>query len=62
MNILEIAIQHEKGVGNLARALGINQNVVSNWRMRQRLPQSWVVALSSKYKRQIKAAQQTEVV
>lgn len=58
MNILEIAIQHEKGISNLARVLDVKPNVVSNWKLRGRLSKAWQQALSAKYKRQIKVAMQ----
>ena len=48
MDILEIAIEAEGGVGKLADALGEKQNVVSNWRAR-RLPRSWAKVLALKY-------------
>lgn len=48
MDILEKAIQAEHGVGKLAKALGIRQNVVSNWRARG-LPKPWDHVLRLKY-------------
>ena len=48
MDILQIAIEAEGGVGKLAAALGENQNVVSNWKAR-RLPRPWAKVLALKY-------------
>jgi transposase-like protein len=48
MNILETAIESAGGVTALAKSLGLNQNVVSNWRMRG-LPRSWAMVLELKY-------------
>lgn len=48
MDILKTAIDAEGGVGKLAAALGVGQNVVSNWRARG-LPRSWDFALRLKY-------------
>lgn len=48
MDILQIAIDAEGGVGKLAAALGEKQNVVSNWRAR-RLPRAWAKVLGMKY-------------
>jgi hypothetical protein len=48
MDILQTAIQAEGGVGKLADALGIRQNVVSNWRSRG-LPKPWAHLLRLKY-------------
>jgi hypothetical protein len=48
MDILQIAIEAEGGVGKLAAALGEKQNVVSNWRAR-RLPRPWAKVLALKY-------------
>lgn len=48
MDILQIAIDAEDGVGKLADALGVRQNVVSNWRARG-LPKSWALLLQLKY-------------
>ena len=58
MEILDIAIEAARGVGKLADALGVKQNVVSNWRLRQKLPKPWDMVLRKKYARAIKAAQQ----
>lgn len=46
--ILEKALAIEGGVGRLADALGVRQNVVSNWKARG-LPYAWQVALKAKY-------------
>lgn len=59
MDILDIAIDAAGGVGKLAAALGVRQNVVSNWRMREKLPKPWEMVLRAKYARAIKAALQT---
>lgn len=48
MDILKTAIEVEGGVGKLADALGIKQNVVSNWRARG-LPKPWDYVLRLKY-------------
>ena len=48
MDILNIAIDTEGGVGKLAAVLGVRQSVVSNWRARG-LPRSWDYALRLKY-------------
>lgn len=58
MNILQIAIDAEGGVGKLAVALGIRQNVVSNWRIRG-LPKPWEQLLTLKY--QPKSEQSADV-
>lgn len=51
MEILEIAIKAEGGVGKLACALGERQNVISNWRKRNRIPRAWVQVLEMRYLR-----------
>ena len=48
MNILDIAIQNAGGVCKLASALGVKQNVVSNWRARG-LPKPWEMVLDMRY-------------
>ena len=48
MEILEIAIKVEGGVGKLACALGERQNVVSNWKKRG-LPRAWRQVLEMRY-------------
>ena len=58
MEILDIAIKSAKGVGKLAKALGVEQNVVSNWKWRGKLPKPWELVLKTKYARAIKAAKQ----
>lgn len=49
MNLLNSAIKHEGGVGKLAQALGESQTVVSNWRLRNKIPRSWQLVLQLKY-------------
>jgi CRISPR/Cas system CMR-associated protein Cmr3 (group 5 of RAMP superfamily) len=57
MNILKHAIEVEGGVGNLANALGVRQNVVSNWLYRKKLPKPWTIALTVMYaRRKVRAA------
>ena len=56
MNILDIAIETAGGVSKLAVALGVEQNVVSNWRYRKILPDPWAQVLAFKYAKAIKAA------
>ena len=48
MDILETAIQAETSVGRLAEALGVAQNVVSNWRKRG-VPKPWRQVLELRY-------------
>ena len=48
MDILEIAIDSEGGVGKLAAALGERQNTVSMWRKRG-LSRSWLQVLTLRY-------------
>jgi hypothetical protein len=55
MDILKIAIDTEGGVGKLAAALGVRQNVVSNWHARG-LPRSWDYALRLKYRPELAQA------
>lgn len=55
MDILQTAIQVEGGVGKLADALGIRQNVVSNWRSRG-LPKPWAHLLQLKYVQELAQA------
>ena len=59
MNILQVAIETEGGVGKLAAALGLRQNVVSNWRMRG-LPKAWAQVLWLKYGAQPPTQQQQQ--
>ena len=54
MNILTFAIDLEGGVSHLAKALGVTQPMVSNWKARG-LPRPWRIAIESKYAKQIKA-------
>jgi hypothetical protein len=49
MQILQHAIDTAGGVGKLAKELGIAQNVVSNWKARERLPIAWSQLLELKY-------------
>jgi len=58
MDILDIAIQAAGGVGKLADKLGLTQQAVSNWRLRESIPRAWEMVLRQKYARAIKAAQQ----
>jgi len=51
MDILKHAIQVEGGVSNLARALGVEQNVVSNWLYRDKVPRPWLMVLEQRYSR-----------
>lgn len=44
MNILDQSIQAAGGISNLARALNIEPNVISNWKVRG-IPDSWALAL-----------------
>ena len=56
MNILDIAIWAEGGVGKLADALGVAQNVVSNWKLKDRgLPKAWEQVLTLRYAKKTKA-------
>jgi hypothetical protein len=49
MDILKHAIEVEGNASKLARALGVEPNVVNNWKMRNKLPQPWQIALQLKY-------------
>ena len=60
MDILQIAIDAEGGVGRLAAALGESQSVVSNWRAR-RLPRPWQKVLAMKYGNALPAVSTTEL-
>lgn len=51
MDILQKAIEAERGVSRLADALGVRQNVVSNWKSRG-LPKPWQKVLELKYDKQ----------
>ena len=45
MNALDKAIEEMGGVGKLATAIGLRQNVVGNWRMRGQVPAERCVAI-----------------
>ena len=45
MNALDRAIEALGGVGKLASAIGLRQNVVSNWRMRGQAPAERCLAI-----------------
>lgn len=49
MQILQHAIDTAGGVGKLAKELGVRQNVISNWKARERLPIAWSQLLELKY-------------
>lgn len=49
MEILEHAIKVEGNASKLARALGVEPNVVNNWKLRNKLPPPWQIALQLKY-------------
>lgn len=66
MNTLELAIKAEGSVKALAKSLGVAQNVVSNWRSRDRLPRPWSLVLEYKYpsktkKSKVKATEEKAV-
>ncbi len=48
MDLLDKAIAIEQGVNRLADALGVRQNVISNWKAR-RVPLPWVLVLTERY-------------
>jgi hypothetical protein len=48
MSILEASIKAAGGVGQLALALDVRQNVISNWRVRG-VPKPWEKVLEMKY-------------
>ncbi len=48
MQILELAIAKEGGVGHLAKTLGLKQTAVSNWKARG-VPRPWIMVLESRY-------------
>ncbi len=50
MEILQTAITAEGGVSKLARAIGTNPNVISNWHVRG-VPKGWQKLLELKYGR-----------
>lgn len=56
MNILELAIKAEGSVNALALAIGVRQNVISNWRARESIPAGWEQLLKLKYELAEKAA------
>lgn len=58
MNILDFAIESAGGVCKLARSLGVKQNVVSNWRLRGRVPAGWLTVLTMKYGKRMKKGKQ----
>jgi len=45
MDALNTAIQTAGGVTKLADILGVRQNVVSNWRMREQVPEEYCAAI-----------------
>lgn len=47
---LDYAVEVAKGIGALAKKIGVAQPVVSNWRLRKRVPPGWLKFLASKYK------------
>jgi DNA-binding transcriptional regulator YdaS (Cro superfamily) len=47
MDALDQAINHFSGVSALARALGVRQSVVSNWRMRGKVPAERCAAIEA---------------
>ena len=47
MNGLDRAIETLGGVGKLADAIGLRQNVVSNWRQRARVPANQCLAIET---------------
>lgn len=56
MDILKHAIEVEGNASKLACALGVKPNVVNNWKMRNKLPQPWQIALQLKYGQRTSAA------
>lgn len=48
MDILDKAIAIETGVNRLADALGVRQNVISNWKKRG-IPRPWLLVLQLLY-------------
>lgn len=62
MNILDIAIEAESGVSNLARSIGVAPNVIGNWKKR-RVPTAWAQLLAIKYlPKPVKTRKQPKVV
>lgn len=47
MNGLDRAIETLGGVSKLADAIGLRQNVVSNWRQRDRVPANQCIAIET---------------
>lgn len=47
MNAIDISIDRAGGVVRLARALGVGQSVVSNWRAAGRVPANRVLAIEA---------------
>lgn len=45
MNALDLAIDHLGGVGKLAAAIGLRQNVVGNWKLRGQVPAERCLAI-----------------
>lgn len=68
MNDLEHAISIVGGVGKLAKALGVRQSTVSNWKARGRVPMGWSSLIHERYggctesEKNQTAAQQTPAV
>lgn len=60
MDILNHALLIEGSIEKLAKALGIERNVIGNWRYRKEIPLPWQIALHAKYgkrkPRQVEAA------
>jgi hypothetical protein len=59
MSILDVAIKAEGGVGKLANALDVKQNVVSNWRKRG-LPKPWAKLLTRDYSKHLRTTKKEE--
>lgn len=47
---LEYSINKAGSVGALAALIGVRQNVVSNWRMRNSVPEGWLAYLRLRFK------------
>jgi len=62
MEILKIAIDEAGSATALAKLLGVTTNAVTNWTYRNKLPKSWEIVLSMKFKKAIKAHQETSEV
>lgn len=52
MNVLDHAIAKAGGVTKLAKALGLRQNRISNWRIRGGVPDGWLTVLQLLYPQQ----------